>query len=92
MSKNWNRVLLGRGGEMSLIYVNFENEKVKIIIEYDEQHVLRVGIKCFWAYQFKMSLMPANLFQTTRLKFFMKTMHTICSKLESSGFRLSKPK
>ena len=51
-------------------------------LKYFEQHVLRVGIKCFWAHQFEISLTSVNLSQTTRLKFFMNTTHAMSGKFE----------
>ena len=35
--------------------------KIKIFNEYDEQHVFRVGIKCFWANLPEMNLISVKL-------------------------------
>ena len=42
--------------------------KIKIFNEHDAHHLLKLGLKCFYAHQSEMSLMSVNLFQTTRLK------------------------
>ena len=67
-------------------------DKKKIFHEVDVHHVLKVGIKRFWAQQAIMSLSGRSSLQSPRRKFFMNSTYTMCRKYESNVFGLRRPK
>ena len=52
----------------------------KIFHELDVHHVLKVGIKRFWAQEAKMSLSAKSSLQSARRKFFMNSTYIISRK------------
>ena len=64
----------------------------KIFHELDAHHVLKVGIKRFWAQEPEMTLTVISLLESARRKFFMKSTYIMFRKQVSNVFELRSPK
>ena len=64
----------------------------KIFHELDAYHVLKVGIKRFWAQEPEMTLTAISLLESARRKFFMKSTYIMFRKQVSNVFGLKSPR
>ena len=60
----------------------------KFLHKLDVHHVLKVGIKRFWAQEAEMSQIANSSLKSARRKFFMNSTYIMSRKLESNVFGL----
>ena len=93
MSIMGNQMFLGLGGRNQcnsneLARIGEKN----IFHELDVHHVLKVGIKRFWAQEAEMSVTAMSLLESARRNFFMNSTYIMSTMWESNVFWLRRPK